>query len=283
MISHAFCTVIFSITPPKPPQGQFGGGAPAGSLMEQTKRGPDYGCHGERKAVRNVLQLPERDSLIQRRISEHRAVEIANTFPAERIRRQMDWFDWLRQRRDRTISRNAPGFLIAAIERDFKPSSGLPPAIVATTLNVRSPKKQPASKAKTRSSDNLRLPHEREMIQEYWRSIPEHERTELEGAALSNAGSFHRAYCPKTQTWRNSLETNVICSDSRQGIEGGIGGRLPILVSSRDTVVVNPLTFLLVCAAGCMNRQLQLVIEYLQEEIRVLKEQLGKPPRFTDD
>lgn len=32
-----------------------------------------------------------------------------------------------------------------------------------------------------------------------------------------------------------------------------------------------------------MNRQQQLVIEYLQEEIRVLKEQHGKPPRFTDN
>ncbi len=32
-----------------------------------------------------------------------------------------------------------------------------------------------------------------------------------------------------------------------------------------------------------MNRQQELVIEYLQEEIRVLKEQLGKPPRFTED
>ncbi len=30
-----------------------------------------------------------------------------------------------------------------------------------------------------------------------------------------------------------------------------------------------------------MNRQQQLVIEYLQEEIRVLQEQLGKSPRFS--
>ena len=32
-----------------------------------------------------------------------------------------------------------------------------------------------------------------------------------------------------------------------------------------------------------MNRHQQVVIEYLQEEIRVLKEQLGKRPRFNDD
>jgi hypothetical protein len=32
-----------------------------------------------------------------------------------------------------------------------------------------------------------------------------------------------------------------------------------------------------------MNRRQQAVIEYLQEEVRVLQEQLGKLPRFTDD
>lgn len=31
-----------------------------------------------------------------------------------------------------------------------------------------------------------------------------------------------------------------------------------------------------------MNRRQQAVIEYLQEEVRVLEEQLGKGPRFTD-
>jgi len=32
-----------------------------------------------------------------------------------------------------------------------------------------------------------------------------------------------------------------------------------------------------------MNRHQQVVIEYLQAEIRVLKEQLGRRPRFNDD
>lgn len=132
------------------------------------------------------------DSLIQRGISEHRAVEIANTFPAERIHRQLDWFDSLRQKRDRKISRNAPGFLIAAIERDFKPASVVSPEKAATTLNARSPQQEPTPKMKTRSSDNLRLSHEQELIQEYWRSVPESERTELEALALASAGSFHR-------------------------------------------------------------------------------------------
>ena len=46
---------------------------------------------------------------------------------------------------------------------------------------------------------------------------------------------------------------------------------------------MTPLRFLLVCVASWMNHRQQLVIEYLQEEIRVLHEQLGKRRRFNDD
>ena len=42
--------------------------------------------------------------------------------------------------------------------------------------------------------------------------------------------------------------------------------------------------FLLICLAGWMNRNQQQVIEYLREEVRVLREHLGaKRLRFTDE
>jgi len=44
---------------------------------------------------------------------------------------------------------------------------------------------------------------------------------------------------------------------------------------------MNLFAFLVVCVVGWMNRNQQDVIEYLQEEIRVLKELLGKQPRFN--
>ena len=46
---------------------------------------------------------------------------------------------------------------------------------------------------------------------------------------------------------------------------------------------MNALQLLLVCLAGWLNRNHQLVIEYLQEEVKVLREQLDKKPRFTDE
>ena len=46
---------------------------------------------------------------------------------------------------------------------------------------------------------------------------------------------------------------------------------------------MNPFALLLLSVAGGMGRHQQDVITYLQEEIRVLKEQLGKKARFNDD
>ena len=40
---------------------------------------------------------------------------------------------------------------------------------------------------------------------------------------------------------------------------------------------------MVLCMAGWMNRKQQDIIEYLQEEVRVLREMLGKKPRFKDD
>jgi hypothetical protein len=50
-----------------------------------------------------------------------------------------------------------------------------------------------------------------------------------------------------------------------------------------DLAGVNHLQFFLLCLAGWVNRNQQNAIEYLREEVKVLKEQLGKKPRFNDD
>ncbi len=46
---------------------------------------------------------------------------------------------------------------------------------------------------------------------------------------------------------------------------------------------MNTLQLLLICLAGWLNRNQQLVIEYLQAEVKVLREQLDKKPRFSDE
>ena len=45
---------------------------------------------------------------------------------------------------------------------------------------------------------------------------------------------------------------------------------------------MNQLQFFVICLAGWINRNQQNVIEYLQEEVKILKEQLGKKARLND-
>ena len=49
-------------------------------------------------------------------------------------------------------------------------------------------------------------------------------------------------------------------------------------------LTLDPFRLLLICLAGWLNQQQQDAIDYLQEENRVLREQLsGKRVRFSDD
>jgi hypothetical protein len=52
-------------------------------------------------------------------------------------------------------------------------------------------------------------------------------------------------------------------------------GMLAVVPGRCHSVAMNPFAFLVICLAGWMNRNQQEVIEYLQEEVRVLKELLG--------
>jgi putative transposase len=48
--------------------------------------------------------------------------------------------------------------------------------------------------------------------------------------------------------------------------------------------IVNPFRFVVIAIAGWMNQKQQYAIDYLREENRVLREQLGsRRLRFTDD
>jgi hypothetical protein len=46
---------------------------------------------------------------------------------------------------------------------------------------------------------------------------------------------------------------------------------------------VNQYQFILICLTGWINRNQQNIIDYLQEEVKVLKEPLGEKPRLNDD
>jgi hypothetical protein len=63
-----------------------------------------------------------------------------------------------------------------------------------------------------------------------------------------------------------------------------MGARLGATIEGKMARMLDPLQLLLVAVAGWMNRHQQQTIEYLREENRVLREQLGdRRLRFNDD
>src|SRR4051812_32856376 len=50
------------------------------------------------------------------------------------------------------------------------------------------------------------------------------------------------------------------------------------------SALLNPISFLVACLSGWLNHHQQLALDYLNEENRVLREQIGdRRIRFTDD
>src|SRR5438552_271847 len=90
------------------------------------------------------------------------------------------------------------------------------------------------------------------------------------------------SYCPKTRsTPRSSAHSDggLGFRSSSQAPMNPASGRLVGMPS-----MSHPLQFIVVALAGWINQQQRDVIEYLQEENRVLREQIGaRRLRFTDD
>ena len=85
--------------------------------------------------------------------------------------------------------------------------------------------------------------------------------------------------CPKTAFPLGAYEDSI----EHEGLYSAAAEFLAKLRPNSDLAGMNQLQFFLICVAGWINRNQQNAIEYLQEEVKVLKEQLGKKPRFNDD
>ena len=72
----------------------------------------------------------------------------------------------------------------------------------------------------------------------------------------------------------------AVLSEKSNAVTNGLTHRR---LRVRGDLLMNPFTLFLISLAGWMSRIRQDVIQHLQEEIPVLKEQLGKRPWFTDD
>ncbi|MCX6924867.1 MAG: hypothetical protein NT154_16895 [Verrucomicrobia bacterium] len=115
----------------------------------------------------------------------------------DRIRSQLEVFDWLTAQRDTKVSKNPPGFLVASIRGEYAPPKGFIPqrqreqrateaAEQQRRLEERRQKQEAARQAKAQARD--------EAVSQFWQSLSEPERRRLESEALKQASPVRRRF-----------------------------------------------------------------------------------------
>jgi hypothetical protein len=132
---------------------------------------------------------PERE-LVERGVTRAVAAELVRDFPAERVRRQVEVVDWLRETKPKRV-KDLGAYLAEAIRKDFAAPAGFrgkaERAEAEATVRAQQDQQEQARQAKSRAQA------ERARIQAYWEALPPERRAALEAEALAEADPEARA------------------------------------------------------------------------------------------
>ncbi|MBV8236230.1 MAG: hypothetical protein JO075_11075 [Acidimicrobiia bacterium] len=127
--------------------------------------------------------------LVERGVTRSVAAELVRDFPEDRIRRQVEVVDWLRETKPQRV-KDPGAYLAEAIRKDFAPPAGF-----------RSRAEQAEAKATARAEQDqqeqarqaqVRAQAERDQIRAYWEALPAERRAALDAAALAEADPADR-------------------------------------------------------------------------------------------
>lgn len=131
-------------------------------------------------------------ALIERGVTPSTARETVRTHPPDRVRAQIQAFDWLAARRHPCIFRNPPGFLVSSIQRDF----ALPPGSSAPTHKMqtlsRTGNRGQQSDGSVQNTEALKRQREEQAVADYLQSLSQEERSRLTQDALAHAPRLQR-------------------------------------------------------------------------------------------
>jgi len=136
-------------------------------------------------------------ALMERGVSATVAQDTVTQYSLDRIRSQLEVFDWLTAQRDAKVSKNPPGFLVASIRGEYAPPRGFIPqrqreqhareaAERERRLEQRRQKQEAARLAKAQARD--------EAVSQFWLALSEPERQRLETEALEQANPVRRRF-----------------------------------------------------------------------------------------
>ena len=132
-------------------------------------------------------------ALVERGITPSTARQTVGAHPADRIQAQLEIFDWLVSQKDRKVSKNPPGFLIASIKGEYAPPKGF------VSQEERQRRDAQAAQRKRREEQRAHEENQKEIAQReareaaikgFWLSHSDDERQRMEAEALAAANSF---------------------------------------------------------------------------------------------
>jgi len=161
--------------------------APAETKPAETK--PAEAKPAEAKPAEPEPTGLERE-LVERGVTGSVAVDLVRDFPADRIRRQVEVVDWLRETKPKRV-KDLGAYLAEAIRKDFAAPAGFKGkaerAEAEATARAQQEQQEQARQAKARAQA------ERDRIQAYWEALPPERRAALDAEALASADPADRA------------------------------------------------------------------------------------------
>ena len=128
--------------------------------------------------------------LTERGVKPTVASATAESFSLERIKRQIEAYDWLAQRNDIRVSRNPAGFLVASIKADYSMPKGFSKPSNNNHREGRIIRKP--SCENTAPPENKNALRQEIAAQQFWQSLSGNELARCEQEALSSANRIER-------------------------------------------------------------------------------------------
>ncbi len=134
-------------------------------------------------------------ALLDRGVTPSTARQTVSTCPAERIKAQLEVFDWLFSINDRKVSRNPAGFLVASIRNEYTAPNGFVSAgerAKKESLALERKRKDEARLEALATREAEKKRQREEAIAKFWELLSVPERTRLEAEALGEATTLQR-------------------------------------------------------------------------------------------
>ena len=163
-------------------------------------------------------------ALLERGVTPSTAQQIVATYPPERIRTQLEVFDWLLSQHDPRLSRNPAGFLISSIKSEYAP----PKAFVGREEQAK--RAAQAAERKERAEERERAKAEQEnakqtaretTIRNFWASFSDEERKCLEAEALEAANNLQRELIGRGGAFAQATKTSLLDAYAMKVLQQG--------------------------------------------------------------